>query len=132
MNNTCGKQLKVTDTEAYQLKLLSSWEETYKKGQLSFWLLLSLKKQPRYLSEIQDFIQSTTKGTISCENQSLYRSLRKYYDLEIVDYELKEGHKGPNRKYYYLTKIGEELLQSFIERNIRLFYDEEIISLINN
>lgn len=110
----------------YQQTLLSSWEETYKKGQLTFWLLLSLRDNKLYLNEIQDFIKRITKGTISCENQSLYRALRKHYDLEIVDYILKDGSKGPDRKYYFLTETGEELLQQFIERNISLFYDKKI------
>ncbi|AXT20724.1 PadR family transcriptional regulator [Flavobacteriaceae bacterium AU392] len=122
----------MNQSEAYKTKLLSSWEETYKKGQLTFWLLLSLKNDSLYINEIQDFIKSITKGTISCEDQSIYRSLRKYYDLEIVDYELKEGYKGPNRKYYFLTKIGKELLHTFIQRNISLFYDKEVTDLLNN
>lgn len=116
----------------YQANLLSIWEETYKKGQLTFWLLLSLRDNKLYINEIQDFIKTTTKGTISCENQSLYRALRKHYDLEIVDYELKEGSKGPNRKYYFLTEIGKGLLQQFIERNISLFYDKKITEILNN
>ena len=115
----------------YKSQLLSSWEETYKKGQLTFWLLLSLQDKPLYINEIQTFIASKTKGTITCENQSLYRSLRKYYDLEIVDYELKEGSKGPDRKYYFLTTLGKELLNEFIQRNIKLFYNKELTDLIN-
>ena len=70
----------------YKTKLLTNWEETYKKGQLTFWILLTLKDKPIYVSEIKDFIKSITNGTISCEDQSVYRALRKYYDLEIVDY----------------------------------------------
>lgn len=116
----------------YQQTLLSSWEETYKKGQLTFWLLLSLRDNKLYLNEIQDFIKRITKGTISCENQSLYRALRKHYDLEIVDYILKDGSKGPDRKYYFLTETGEELLQQFIERNISLFYDKKIKDILNH
>ena len=120
----------MVDNSAYKAELLSSWEETYKKGQLTFWLLLSLRDRSLYVDEIQDFITSLTRGTISCENQSIYRALRKYYDLEIVDYELKEGNKGPNRKYYFLTKIGKELLLEFTQRNISLFYDKKIADLL--
>ena len=116
----------------YKAELLTSWEETYKKGQLTFWILLALRNKPLYVSEIKDFIESVTNGTISCEEQSIYRSLRKHYDFEIVDYELRQGQKGPDRKYYFLSMIGKELLQEFIERNISILYNKTLTDLINN
>jgi len=116
----------------YKTDLLISWEDNYKKGLLTFWILLSLRDNRLYIDEIKDFIKSATNGTISCEDQSIYRSLRKYYDLEIVDFELREGNKGPNRKYYFLTNIGKELLRDFTHRNISIFLTEEISNLIIN
>ena len=107
----------------YKLKLLKAWEETYKKGQLSLWLFLSLKEKPKYVNEIKEFIETNSKHTITCEEQSLYRTLRKYYELEIVDFDLGKGNKGPERKYYFLTTLGRELLDEFLKRNIRLFFD---------
>jgi DNA-binding PadR family transcriptional regulator len=115
----------------FKQTLLQAWEDSYKKGFLSFWLLLALKDNKLYTTELQIRIQALTQDTINCENQSLYRSLRKYYDLEIVDFEMREGNKGPERKYYFLTKLGQELLQEFIERYISLFYSDEIIKIIN-
>lgn len=114
----------------YQKKLLCAWEDVYKKGQLTFWMLLALKEKPRYVDEIKQFVEESTRGSFTCEEMSLYRSLRKFYDLEIVDYEHKEGNKGPDRKYYFLTKLGKELLEEFVERNIKLFYKEGIKKLI--
>ena len=35
------------------------------------------------------------------------------------------------RKYYFLTELGQKLLDSFIERNISLFFNKRIKSLIN-
>ncbi len=116
----------------YKSNLLEKWEEVYKKGLLTFWVLLSLKDKSLYAHEIQEFIKTITNHTISCEDQSLYRSLRKYYDLEIVDYELREGNKGPKRKYYFLTDIGKELLVDFTNRNISLFFQNEVVDIIYN
>ena len=118
--------------QSYKMELLKSWEDTYKKGQLTFWLLLGLRDKSLYVSEIKEFIESATNKTITCEEQSIYRSLRKYYDLEIVDYELRQGNKGPDRKYYFLTKIGKDLLRDFTERNISLLYNKKTFDLINN
>ena len=116
--------------EQYKNELLSAWEETYKKGQLTFWIFLALRESPKYVSEIRGFIENSTRGVITCEEQSLYRSLRKFYDLEMVDFDTGKGNKGPDRKYYSLTALGEELLAEFIERNINLLYYDELKKLI--
>lgn len=111
-------------------ELLEAWEETYKKGQLTFWIFLSLKEGPKYVNELQASIIRFTKGTISAEEQSLYRTLRKFYHLKMVDFSTAKGHKGPNRKYYELTPLGSSLLHSFIERNILLFFEKPVKDLL--
>ena len=111
-------------------ELLNSWEETYKKGQLTLWIFLSLKDSSKYVDEIKSFIEKNSEETISCEEQSLYRSLRKFHHVSIVKFELKDGNKGPSRKYYSLTSLGETLLKSFIKRNINLFFKSSIKNLI--
>lgn len=110
--------------------LLNSWEETYKKGQLTLWIFLALKDGRKYVDEIKEFIESKSKNTISCEEQSLYRNLRKYQHIEVVSFENRKGNKGPDRKYYFLTKLGNELLEKFIDRNINLFFTTEINNLL--
>ena len=110
--------------------LLSSWEQTYKKGQLTFWIFLALKDGLKYVDEIKEFIESKSNNTINCEEQSLYRNLRKYEHIDVVSFENKKGNKGPDRKYYFLTKMGTELLEQFIERNIKLFFSTEINNLL--
>ena len=111
-------------------ELLSSWEQTYKKGQLTLWIFLALKDGQKYVDEIKEFIESKSKNTINCEEQSLYRNLRKYEHIDVVTYENRKGNKGPDRKYYFLTKMGSELLENFIERNINLFFTSEIKTLL--
>ena len=111
--------------------LLHSWEETYKKGQLTLWIFLSLRDGEKYVDEIKEFIEKYSNKTLSCEEQSIYRSLRKYLHLGIVEFNLKEGNKGPDRKYYSLTKTGDSLLDEFSKRNISLFYEKKILSSLN-
>ena len=115
-----------------QKELLDAWEETYKKGQLTLWIFLSLKEGPKYVSGLQESIELFSKGTIRAEEQSLYRTLRKFYHLKMVDFSSGKGHKGPDRKYYHLTPLGESLLQSFVERNILLFFEEPLKELLTN
>jgi DNA-binding PadR family transcriptional regulator len=111
-------------------ELLSAWEETYKKGQLTLWIFLSLQEEQKYVDEIKIFVETKSKGAITCEEQSLYRALRKYEYLNILAFELKKGNKGPERKYYYLTDLGQKLFGQFVQRNIQLFYSEEIKKLL--
>ena len=111
--------------------LLLSWENTYKKGQLTLWIFMALKEDQKYVEEIKSFIETKSNGTISCEEQSLYRALRKYELINIVAFDLREGNKGPERKYYYLTTLGQDLFHQFVERNIKLFYSEEIRNTLN-
>ena len=82
----------------YRNELLTTWEDTYKKGQLTLWIFLALKDGPKYVNEIRDFILEYSEGTISCEEQSLYRALRKFNHLKIVGFSSGKGHKGPDRK----------------------------------
>jgi len=112
-------------------ELLTSWEDTYKKGQLTLWIFLSLKDKPKYVDEIRQFITEKSKGTMSCEEQSLYRILRKFEHIDVLQFNSKKGNKGPERKYYKLTKLGIDLFNQFVQRNINLFYNEEIKKLLN-
>lgn len=107
-------------------ELLSSWEDTYKKGQLTLWIFLALQGEHKYVDEIRTFIEEKSNHTMTCEEQSLYRVLRKFEHVGILAYELRKGIKGPDRKYYYLTELGQKLFRQFVKRNIQLFYSDEI------
>ena len=113
-------------------ELLNAWEETYKKGQLTLWVFLALREGRKCVEDIKEFVERMSEGTMSCEEQSLYRNLRKFQHLEIVTYESRKVSKGPDRKYYYLTETGEELFKRFVKRNILIFTKESIINLLNH
>jgi DNA-binding PadR family transcriptional regulator len=112
-------------------ELLSAWEDTYKKGQLTLWIFLSLKDGNKYVDEIKSFVEEQSNETMTCESQSLYRNLRKFQHIGVVDFETGEGNKGPERKYYFLTTLGKELLNQFVSRNINLFFNQKIKWLLN-
>jgi DNA-binding PadR family transcriptional regulator len=111
--------------------LLVAWEETYKKGQLTLWIFLALKDNKKYVDEIKIFVEEESNHTMSCEEQSLYRNLRKFQHLGVVDFETRKGNKGPERKYYFLTELGNSLLNQFVKRNIALFFNYRIKQLLN-
>ena len=38
-------------------ELLYAWEETYKKGQLTFWIFFALKEDSRCVEDIKEFVE---------------------------------------------------------------------------
>jgi PadR family transcriptional regulator PadR len=102
-------------------ELLNKWEETYKKGLLSFWILLLLHERPSYPYEMSAEVAKISQGTISVDDNSIYRALNRFVSVHIVKSELQQSNTGPQRKYYSLTNTGKALLIEFIQRNIQVF-----------
>ena len=101
----------------YAQKVLDGWEDVYKKGQLTFWVMLALKDGPKHMAEIKTFIDRATNQAFSVDDMSMYRALRRYYEAELTEYSSAPGN-GPDRKIYRLSAIGENVLQNFVKRNI--------------
>ncbi|MDX9865559.1 MAG: helix-turn-helix transcriptional regulator [Anaerolineaceae bacterium] len=110
--------------------LLLKWEATYKKGLLSFWILLLLHERSSYPFEMGSLIAEISQKTISVDDNSIYRALNRFQEVGIVDSETRPSNQGPDRKYYHLTEKGCWLLKQFIERNIRVFEMPEVASRI--
>lgn len=110
--------------------LLTRWEEVYKKGLLSFWLLLLLAQRKAYPYEMKAAITEISQNTLSAEENSIYRALKRLAQSGIVASEVRPSETGPDRRYFYLTPLGGELLAAFIERNIRVFQKPEVAALI--
>ena len=117
--------------EKLKTDLLTTWEETYKKGQLTLWIFLALKDGDKYMNEIKSFIMKFSENSISCEDQSLYRALRKFDHLKMIESTAGKGNKGPDRKYYRMTDLGKEIFNEFTTRNIKLFYNQKLMKLMN-
>ena len=78
-----------------------------RKGVLEFCILSILKKGEAYPSEIiaqlKDSKMIVVEGTI-------YPLLTRLKNGEVLEYRWEESKSGPPRKYYSLSKKGEELL----------------------
>ncbi len=101
--------------------LLRKWEETYKKGLLSFWVLLLLYERSSYPYEMSTEIKNISQGTISVDDNSIYRALNRFESIGIVRSDLQLSDSGPQRRYYSLTDKGLSLLKEFVQRNILVF-----------
>lgn len=110
--------------------LLSNWEGVYKKGLLTFWLLLLLDEKPRYPYEMSAEVLRASQGTMRADDNSIYRALSRFEDMGLVASEAGEFSMGPPRKYYRLTDSGRALLRRFIERNILIFQHPDVAQSI--
>lgn len=125
--NTIEMRFMETDTLE---TLLTQWEETYKKGLLSFWLLLLLSQRKAYPYEIKNAIQSLSRESISADENSIYRALNRLAQSGLVGSELQDSATGPSRRYFFLTDKGRILLNRFITRNILVFQNPTVAGVI--
>lgn len=107
-------------------ELLNKWEEVYKRGLLSFWLLLLLSKRPAYPREIDQALADVSLNSISADDNSIYRALSRFEEMGIVGSRLQQSELGPARKYYTLNEKGYQLLAEFIQRNILIFQEPSV------
>ncbi len=110
--------------------LLTQWEETYKKGLLSFWLLLLLSRRKAYPREIKGLLAELSQNTINADENSIYRALYRLAESGVIDSEMQQSDAGPDRRYFFLTDFGRKLLSHFISRNIQVFQHPVVADLI--
>ncbi len=99
---------------------MEAWESSYKQGQLTLWIFLALAESAKTTAEIKTYVEAATEGTLTADDKSLYRSLRRYYDAEMVNFTSQPNPKGPATKLYSLSDIGRYLLGRFVRRNISI------------
>ena len=108
------------------LILLDQWESVYKKGLLTFWVLLLLHERPSYVFEMGEQLEELSQGSISVDEKSLYRALRRFEAMGVVESTWQPSDVGPRRRYYALTELGTALLREFTQRNILIFREPAI------
>ena len=108
------------------LILLDQWESVYKKGLLSFWVLLLLHERPSYVFEMGQQLSVISQGSISADEKSLYRALRRFEAMGVVESDWRPSEVGPRRRYYALTDLGGALLRQFVQRNILIFREPAV------
>jgi DNA-binding PadR family transcriptional regulator len=114
-------------------ELVADWDDVYKKGQLTLWVLLAVFEGKKYAAQITDFMFEATGGSFEVKEQSLYRALRRFDDMGLVRISLEESPSGgPKRKYYELTNEGVAVVGRFVEINIAPLLRPKIITLLQS
>lgn len=87
--------------------MLGGWEEIYQRGLLTIWVLLAVRDQARYAADMAGFVADHTRGTVTVDERSLYRALRRLARLELIAETPGPGARtGADRKYHRLTATG--------------------------
>ena len=79
-----------------------------RKGVLEYCILLLLKKEPSYTS---DLIQKLKEARLIVVEGTLYPLLTRLKNSGLLSYQWIESTQGPPRKYYRLTEAGEAFLK---------------------
>ena len=112
--------------------MLRQWEQSYKRGLLSFWILLLLNEREMYAYEMRDEIREMSLGVIVADDNSIYRALKRFAEAELISSEKRPSDLGPPRRYFTLTGTGQELLAAFIRRNVLVFQQPQVQKAIEN
>ena len=78
-----------------------------RKGILEYCILLLLKKEQAYTSDI---IQKLQEAKLIVVEGTLYPLLTRLKNSGLLSSQWVESTQGPPRKYYQLTEKGEEFL----------------------
>ncbi len=79
-----------------------------RKGVLEYCILSILKREDAYVSEL---IEALKKAELIVVEGTLYPMLTRLKNADFLEYRWEESTGGPPRKYYSLTKKGENFLE---------------------
>ena len=107
--------------------MVTSWESEYKKGLMTFWILLALHDTPKHVREIKHFIEKEAATNLEVDEKSVYRSVGRLRKMAlIVATDVDSSNGGPTLKVYNLTTEGRQALEQFYQHNIKqVFLTEE-------
>jgi DNA-binding PadR family transcriptional regulator len=107
-------------------ELLQVWERNYKKGLLSFWLMLVVHERPAYALELGSLVERASGGSLTADDNSIYRALARFERVGLIAGESRPSTLGPDRRYFRLTAKGRRLLRRFAERNILVLQRDDV------
>lgn len=82
-----------------------------RKGVLELCILSIIAEGEAYPSDI---IKKLKESELIVVEGTLYPLLTRLKNAELLAYRWEESTQGPPRKYYQITKLGEEFLQGLL------------------
>jgi PadR family transcriptional regulator PadR len=91
---------------------LENTKAQMRKGLLELCVLSIIAEKEAYPSDI---IKKLKESKLIVVEGTLYPLLSRLKNSELLAYSWKESKSGPPRKYYTLTKQGEEFLSALMD-----------------
>lgn len=116
-------------------------KDELQRGQLSTIILMTLLERDKYGYEIIDEVLKTTEGRVSIKQPSLYSSLKRMEDQNIISSYWRDSDIGGRRHYYHLTDLGKkhlekwqqdlpaEYLKSSNSQDVKVLHQENLFNL---
>ena len=92
--------------------MINNIKSQMRKGLLEYCILSIISRDEAYASDILDTLK---QANILVVEGTLYPLLTRMKNEELLTYRWQESTSGPPRKYYALTKEGQELLSQLHE-----------------
>ncbi len=92
--------------------MINNIKSQMRKGLLEYCILSIISKDEAYASDILDTLK---QANLLVVEGTLYPLLTRMKNEELLTYRWQESTSGPPRKYYALTKEGQELLSQLHE-----------------
>lgn len=109
----------MSDEITYVEQVVTAWEESYKKGLLTFWVLLALANGDKHMQQIKQYIEEDVRTNMTVDEKSLYRSISRFKKMDLItSRSIPSDNGGPAYKEYALTETGKRSLREFTDRNI--------------
>jgi PadR family transcriptional regulator PadR len=96
-----------------------------RKGLLEFCILHIISRGEVYAS---DMIEELTEARMIVVEGTLYPLLQRLKNASLVTYKWIESESGPPRKYYSITKEGQEFLETLNETWKSLVQSTQLIT----
>jgi DNA-binding PadR family transcriptional regulator len=107
------------DDSTYIEQVVTAWEDGYKKGLLTFWVLMALQDGEKHVQQIKHYIEETMQTNLTVDEKSLYRSIGRFKKMDLISsQDQPSDNGGPAYKAYVLTATGRQALKLFCDRNI--------------
>ena len=92
--------------------MINNIKSQMRKGLLEYCILSIISRDEAYASDILDTLK---QANLLVVEGTLYPLLTRMKNEELLTYRWQESTSGPPRKYYALTKEGQELISQLQE-----------------
>jgi DNA-binding PadR family transcriptional regulator len=97
------------------------WDRLQRISPVEFLIMVMIKEKPRYGYEIINNLNEKFQGFWDVKAGVIYPVLSRLEDRGLIQGTREESDRGPSRKRYEITQLGEDTMKNIAEK-----FDKEI------